>query len=271
MKSEDNNLRISIFQYDIVWENKAANLDKLEFQMKQLSGKTDLLVLPEMFTTGFSMNCENLAETNTDKTITTLKGWSRRYDIALCGSFMAKESDKYFNRAFFITKDKTSFYDKRHLFRMGNEGEKYSRGNKLPIIEYKGFNICIQVCYDLRFPVWVRNVANKYDLLIYVANWPKSRIKAWEVLLQARAIENCTYVCGANRIKTDEYGIDYNGCSSIIDYKGNKLLSFDSTSDNDSVQTLAINKKELNLFRDRFPVWKDADLFSLELDDLQDI
>ena len=266
MKNEESDLRVSIFQCDLVWENKTANLDKLELQLKQLSGKTDLLVLPEMFTTGFSMNCENLAETNTDKTITTLKEWSKRYNIALCGSFIAKDSDKYFNRAFFITQNESSFYDKRHLFRMGNEGKKYTSGDKLLIVEYKGFNICVQVCYDLRFPVWVRNVSNRYDLLIYVANWPQSRIKVWDILLQARAIENCSYVCGANRIKRDGYGLDYNGNSTIIDYKGNKLLSFESMFENDCVQTVTINKKELNLFRDKFPVWRDADLFSLELD-----
>jgi len=267
MKNEEDNLRISIYQCDLVWENKTANLEKLELQMKQLSGKTDLLVLPEMFTTGFSMNSESLAETNTDNTITSIQEWSRLYNIAVCGSFIAKDSGKYFNRAFFIEENQISFYDKRHLFRMGHEREKYSSGNKLTIVKYKGFNICIQVCYDLRFPVWVRNVANKYDLLIYVANWPQSRIKVWDILLQARAIENSAYVCGVNRLKTDGYGIEYNGHSSIVDYKGNQILSFNSENKNDNVQTQTINKKELNLFRNKFPVWKDSDLFSLDLDD----
>lgn len=266
MKNEEDNLRISLFQCDLVWENKKANLEKLESQMEILSGKTDLLVLPEMFTTGFSMNCESLAETNTENTMTTLQKWSSCYNIALCGSFIAKDQDRYFNRAFFIVGHEVAFYDKRHLFRMGNESEKYSCGDKLTIVKYKGFNICIQVCYDLRFPVWVRNTANKYDLLIYVANWPQSRIKVWDTLLQARAIENCAYVCGVNRLKTDGYGIVYNGHSSVVDYKGNLLLSFDSKCDNDIVQTLTIQKKELNLFRNKFPVWKDADLFTLNLD-----
>lgn len=269
MTNDDDTLRISIYQCELIWENKAANLEKLKLQMQALSGKTDLLVLPEMFTTGFSMNCETLAETNAGNTVTCIQNWSKLYDIAVCGSFIAMEPGKYFNRAYFIDGNQVSFYDKRHLFRMGHESEKYSQGHNLPIIKYKGFNICIQVCYDLRFPVWTRNVANKYDLLIYIANWPESRIKVWDVLLQARAIENSTYVCGVNRLQTDGYGIKYNGHSAIIDYKGNQILSFDNENDNDIAQTQTINKKELNLFREKFPVWKDADLFTIDSEDYQ--
>lgn len=264
MQPENSELRISIYQADLLWENKQANLDQLHSQLALLAGTTDLLVLPEMFSTGFSMNCRELAETDTGETVEFLKKWAQQYDIALCGSYIAKEDDKYYNRAFFICKEFVSFYNKRHLFRMGNEGEAYSPGNTKSIVSYKGFNICMQVCYDLRFPVWARNVANAYDLLVYVANWPQARIHVWDILLKARAIENCAYVCGANRIGKDGYGIVYNGQSALIDYKGNNLLPFDPELNKDCVQTQKINKKELNLFRDKFPVWKDADQFYLK-------
>lgn len=261
---EQSDLRVSIFQYDLVWEDKQANLDKVHQQLEQLKNQTDLLVLPEMFSTGFSMNCQLLAETNQGHTIACLKQWAKQYDIALCGSFIATEEGKFYNRAFFITPSKEAYYDKRHLFRMGSEGEKYTAGNAHSIVSYKGFNICMQVCYDLRFPVWARNQNNAYDLLIYVANWPQSRIHVWNVLLQARAIENASYVCGANRIGEDANKLNHNGQSALIDYKGKNILSFDFETNKDIVQTYKINKKELNLFRSKFPVWKDADRFQLE-------
>lgn len=250
---------------DIKWENKLSNLDKLERQLDLLKGKTDLLVLPEMFTTGFSMDPDNLAESSSSGyTIDTLTALADQFSIALCGSFIAKENNNYFNRAFFVSNNQVYFYDKRHLFRMGRESEKYTAGNNLNIISYKGFNICLQVCYDLRFPVWTRNINNNYDLLIYVANWPQARINAWNVLLQARAIENVAYVCGANRIGKDNNGLIYNGCSALINYKGESLLIFDADTNNESIKTHTIFKKELNLFRNKFPVWKDADDFYLQ-------
>lgn len=257
-------LRISIYQMDIIWEKKDLNLNKLEKELDLLKGKTDLIVLPEMFTTGFSMNPEILAETISGNTISSLKAFAKQYDLAICGSFIAKENNNYFNRAFFVTNEQVSFYDKRHLFRMSNESEKYTAGNDLTIVSYKDFNICLQICYDLRFPVWVRNTNNRYDLLIYIANWPKSRIKAWNVLLQARALENAAYVCGINRIGKDDNGLIYNGQSALLNYNGEKLLSFDGEDDKESVKTQKISKKELNLFRDKFPIWKDADKFYLK-------
>lgn len=265
MTGQTDTLNVSLLQMDIIWENKEENLKKIKYYIEKLAGKTDLLVLPEMFSTGFSMNTKNLAETNDGSTLTTLKKWSQDYNIALCGSYMAKEKGKNYNRAFFITPQNAAYYDKRHLFRMGDEANHYSEGNGLPIIHYKGFNICMQICYDLRFPVWSRNVDNKYDLLIYVANWPQSRIMAWDALLTARAIENQAYVCGVNRVGIDRLKLFYNGHSTMLDYKGISMIDASEIVNKEICLQVTINKKELNLFRNKFPVWKDADKFTLSI------
>ena len=259
----DPELRVTVLQIDIKWEDKAHNLNKVHQYISELSGNTDLVVLPEMFSTGFSMNSKNLAEKNTDQTILSLQTWAKQYKLAICGSFIASDNgDQYYNRGFFVTENKTHFYDKRHLFRMGDESKYFSAGNNLEIIEYKGFNICLLICYDLRFPVWARNVENKYDLLMYVANWPKSRIIVWDTLLEARALENISYVCGVNRVGVDDLNLNYDGHSRIINYRGDTLLSTDN--DKECLGTVKICKKELNLFRNNFPVWKDADIFTLK-------
>jgi len=259
---EDNeNLRISLLQLDIKWEDISYNLEHVHKYLSLLEGKTDLAVLPEMFSTGFSMNSSGLAEENNGPTITALQNWSRAYNIVICGSFIAEENKKFYNRGFIITPDQSSFYDKRHLFRMGGETDFFSAGNNRCIIEHKGFKICLLVCYDLRFPVWARNINNEYDLLIYVANWPKSRIKVWNTLLEARAIENLAYVCGVNRVGEDKMKILYNGQSTVVDFKGNKIISL--TDPVEMIETIEISKKDLKMFREKFPVWKDADKFNL--------
>lgn len=257
----DAKLRVSLLQTDIKWENKAYNLQVVQKQAEQLAGKTDLLVLPEMFSTGFSMNKSNLAETNNGLTISSLTKWSKEYGMAICGSFIAVEDDQYYNRGFFISEEQTYFYDKRHLFRMGEEPKHFSAGESKCIVEHKGFNICLLICYDLRFPVWARNVNNEYDLLIYVANWPESRIKVWNTLLDARAIENLSYVCGVNRVGVDGINIRYNGQSALVDYKGNKMEQMNAI---ESVRTIEISKNDLIKFRERFSVWKDADSFKIQ-------
>lgn len=254
-------LRISLLQTDIKWEDKEYNLSTLERYISELTGKTDLIVLPEMFSTGFSMNSRLLAEKADGTTIATLQKWSLRYNVALSGSFIAEDKGEYYNRGFFISPSQITFYDKRHLFRMGDEAKHFSAGDKQTVVQYKGFNICLLICYDLRFPVWARNVNNKYDLLLYVANWPESRIKVWNTLLEARAIENQAYVCGVNRVGKDNMGLIYNGQSALIDYKGNKVAYLDTAIE--QVVTVEISKEDLNLFRSKFPVWKDADRFSL--------
>ncbi|MGL5318027.1 MAG: amidohydrolase [Bacteroidales bacterium] len=260
----NNKFRISYFQMDIVWENKQMNLEKVERQAKELADKTDLIVLPEMFTTGFSMNPEKLAEENNGDTVSRLQIIARECNVAFAGSFIASENGCYFNRGFLITPLTPDFGDKRHLFRMGEESKHYSAGNKRLIVRYKDFNIALFVCYDLRFPVWSSNYENAYDLAIYVANWPRPRAGVWSVLLEARAIENSCYVCGVNRCGTDELGLTYTGGSKIVSPKGEVLSQ--ARDSVEEVTTIELDKAWLEDYRIKFPVWKDLDRFTLEAD-----
>lgn len=263
-------LRISILQTDIAWENKQDNLRRLHEKLETLRGATEIVVLPETFSTGFSMNTDNLAEPVTGETITTLRQWAAEYQIAIAGSYIAFEKEttipqciSYYNRAFFLTPEGDAhYYDKRHLFRMGNESEHFTAGNGRPIISYRGWNILLQVCYDLRFPVWSRNVNNEYDLMIYVASWPIPRRKVWDILLQARALENISYVCGVNRIGTDGNNQSYNGGSVIYSHKGELLASVPDNEEGTATAILELST--LREFRKKFPAWKDADSFSIE-------
>lgn len=260
---EDIVLKVSLVQYDIVWENKEANLNYINNKLRELAGNTDIVILSEMFSTGFSMNSHNLAEANDGNTINLLKTWAAEYDIAICGSYIARDGKDYFNRGFFITTESEHFYDKRHLFRMGSEPKSFSAGQKRLIVEHKGFNICLLICYDLRFPVWARNVDNEYDLLIYAANWPASRAKVWNALLTARALENMAYVCGVNRIGADGNGLMHQGDSKMIDARGDEMIAL---GDKERIETVSISKTKLNDFREKFPVWKDADRFEIKND-----
>lgn len=256
-------LRISLVQTDIVWENKQANLSKLEDKLQQLSQESDLIVLPEMFATGFTMQSPLFAETNEGVTLTTLKDWAKKYNLAFTGSFIYTQDNHFYNRAFFITPEgNDSFYNKRHLFRMGNESEHFSAGSDKCIVSWRGWNICLMVCYDLRFPVWCRNVNNEYDLLIFVANWPSPRRQAWNSLLCARAIENLCYVCGVNRVGTDGMGLNYSGDSSLYNMKGENLVHFADGEEN--TQTITLHLSTLHSFRNKFPAWMDADKFSIQ-------
>lgn len=259
-----NTLRISLLQYDIAWEDKEANFLKIESLLAQSEEKHDILILPEMFSTGFSMNSSTLAEPISGKTLNRIKSLVRQYDAAIAGSFIAEDKGHYFNRGFFITPTAEYFYDKRHLFRMGSEPEHFSAGESKLIIPFRGFNICLLVCYDLRFPIWARNSNNEYDLLIYVANWPHSRALVWNTLLPARALENQAYVCGVNRIGTDATGLHYSGDSKLIDFKGNLLIHI---PEEEKIVTAIISTDKLNTFRHKFPVWKDADAFILTTND----
>lgn len=255
-------LRISMIQSHIIWEDKEENLSYFGELLRRVSGRTDLAVLPETFSTGFSMNVEALADPMDGTTVATIKGWAERYKMAVAGSFIAREEGKYYNRAFFVTPDgEASYYDKRHLFRMAGEDRHFSAGDKPLVVRYKDWNICLQVCYDLRFPVWSRNVNNAYDLLIYVANWPEARKKAWKVLLQARAIENMAYVCGVNRVGVDGKGFAFRGDSMIYDARGKKLA--DAGKRDETTRTCVLSKTDLEAFRTKFPAWKDADAFQL--------
>lgn len=255
-------MKISALQTNIVWEDKQANLQLIAHQLANLSGQADLVVLPEMFSTGFTMNCEILAEPITGPTITALRAMASKYHLALAGSYIAREDEKCYNRGFFLTPEGAAhFYDKRHLFRMGEEGKHFAPGNNKLIVSYKGWNICLLVCYDLRFPVWSRNVGNQYDLLIYTANWPTSRRRVWDTLLPARAIENMCYVCGSNRIGTDGNHLAHNGGSCVISPKGEILAQAKDDEEEAIIQELDLDG--LRMFREKFPVWKDADGFEV--------
>lgn len=255
-------MKITIVQTDIVWENKKENLRVLRRKLTTLCGTTEIVVLPEMFSTGFSMNSKELAEPLSGETITTLKQWAKEFNIAISGSYIASDSDRYFNRAFFLTPEgEEHYYDKRHLFRMGQEPQHFSAGNERLIIHYHDWNICLLVCYDLRFPVWSRNVNNEYDLLIYVASWPIPRRDVWDTLLKARAMENMCYVCGVNRIGTDGHQLSYNGGSIVYSPKGETLISVPDNQED--LLTTTLDLSALRSFRDKFPVWKDADTFTL--------
>jgi len=255
-------LRVSLFQYDIVWESKSDNFRKISGKLKSYKGKTDLVVFPEMFSTGFSMNPAVLAETMCGETMSFLRRESAEGGFALAGSFIYTENGCYYNRGFFVEPDgRVSVYDKRHLFRMGDETKFYSGGNKHLLVNYRGWNISLLVCYDLRFPVWARNVDNHYDLLIYVANWPAPRIQVWDLLLRARAVENMAFVCGVNRTGTDGMQLNYTGSSQCVDARGKVLLHLPDNEE--TMDTCTLSLASLRDFRQKFPVWKDADRFTL--------
>jgi predicted amidohydrolase len=259
-----DSLRISMIQAPILWENRDDNLAKYGKLLRRVSGETELVVLPETFTTGFSMNVETLGDTMDGLTVATLKNWAKEYQTAITGSFIAKEEDRYYNRAFFITPGgEISCYDKRHLFRMAGEDKRFTPGARSVIVSYKGWNICLQICYDLRFPVWSRNVNKAYDLLIYVANWPEVRINVWQALLPARAIENLAYVCGVNRTGTDGNGFLHRGHSAVYSPKGEKIA--DAGTAEEHIHTCALRKDDLERLRTKFPTWMDADTFILPL------
>lgn len=259
-----NPLRVSLLQADIAWEDKQKNLHRLRAKLETLRGQTDVVVLPETFSTGFSMNPAALAEPADGSTITTLRRWAEECWVAICGSYIAcgDTPGTYANRAFFLTPEGDAhFADKRHLFRMGGEAEHYTPGEKRLIVNYRGWNICLLVCYDLRFPVWSRNRHNEYDLLIYVANWPASRRKVWDVLLQARALENISYVCGVNRIGEDFHGTPHDGGSATWSPKGERLAHVPDHAE--GIATTTLDGDALQRFREKFPAWKDADGFSI--------
>lgn len=249
-------LNVAVVQYSIEWENKTANFRKIEKFCDQKEA-LDLIVLPEMFSTGFSMNVSSLAEEMDGQTVKWMQQLAGNKNAAVCGSAIIRENNLFFNRFLFVHPDgKVEKYDKHHLFTMGEEQHYYFPGNKKIIIAYKGFRILPLICYDLRFPVWSRN-RNDYDLMIYVANWPAPRYSAWKALLRARAIENQSFVVAANRTGTDANGIKYCGGSFIIDAKGKIIQKLPKNWE--GVIAEKYNLDSLMKFREKFPVLKDAD------------
>ena len=263
MPVHKSKMKLSLIQTDITWADKQANLYQTEKILASLAQKTDLAVLPEMFTTGFCTRRPDLAETMDGETVQTLIAWAMQFDMAIAGSFMVAEDNKLFNRAFFVFPNgEMRTADKRHLFSMGKEDKFFSAGNEKLVVHYKDFNILTLLCYDIRFPVWSRNVNNEYDLLIYSANFPHPRISAWNTLLKARAIENQAYVCGVNRVGVDGMNLHYSGHSALIDAKGKTCIHFEENEP--GVKTIDISKEALDTFREKFAVWKDADEFDIK-------
>jgi omega-amidase len=263
-------LSITTIQADLQWENKTANLLMLEDKLRSIEEKTEIVVLPEMFSTGFSMRPGELAETMEGETVQWMKEMSEKHRVALTGSIIIKEEDKFFNRLIWMLPNgQMAWYDKRHLFGFAGEHEQYSSGNKRLIASVKGWKINLQVCYDLRFPAWSRqhNKANEdgmlvpeYDVLIYVANWPERRSHAWKTLLCARAIENQCYVVGVNRVGKDGNDIYHSGNSMIIDPLGEVIYHM---ADEEDTNTVVLQKDHLDMVRNKFPFWKDGDEFSI--------
>lgn len=257
--SEKNNLKVGLLQADLAWEDKKANLSLVREYIEKLQNKPDLIVLPEMFSSGFTMNPSKVAEDNEGETISELREISKSADVVLCGSFVAGKDD-FFNRFFWIEEGELKkTYDKRHLFRMAEENDVYTAGKGDARISFRGWKIMPRVCYDLRFPVWCRT--NDVDLQIYVANWPKPRVAAWDKLLMARAIENQCYVIGVNRVGTDGNKVEYSGHSIAIDPKGEPLTEMANESEGWIIANL--NHKMLEDFRKKFPVGLDADHFTV--------
>jgi omega-amidase len=276
-----SNLSITIIQTNLHWEDKAANLQMLEEKINSIKEKTEIIVLPEMFSTGFSMQPQKLAETMEGETVQWMKKMAAAKKIILTGSVIIGQAAQsgqtnYYNRLIWMLPNgQYGIYDKRHRFAFAGEDEQYTAGTKRLIASVKGWKINLLVCYDLRFPVWARQTSPltplqrrgeladsglEYDVLIYVANWPEKRIHAWKTLLQARAIENQCYVVGVNRVGNDGNNIHYSGESMIIDPTGEVLYT---KKEEEDIFTMSLDKTHLQTVREKFPFWKDADGFQM--------
>ena len=257
----NSHLRVTLVQSEIAWEAPAANRHRLAEHFRGLAGHTDLIVLPEMFSTGFSMNTAPLAESMNGPTV----GWMREEAAAMgcviTGSLIVQDQGHYFNRLVWARPDGSlAHYDKRHLFRMAGEQNHYTAGGARLTVELKGWRVCPLICYDLRFPVWSRSRGD-YDLLLYVANWPARRARAWAALLRARAIENLCYVAGVNRIGRDGNAVSYAGDSVALDFLGRPLSS---EGGGDRVETAVLDLESLRGYREEFPAHLDADGFEIK-------
>lgn len=254
-------LHITLIQTNLIWENPEANRQQFEEKIKNLETTVDLVILPEMFTTGFTMHAAKLAETMNGKTISWMQQIATEKQIAITGSIIITENNSFYNRLLFVyPSGKVVFYDKRHTFTLAKEHETFTAGTKKLLVRYKGWKICPLVCYDLRFPVWSRNAQN-YDLLIYVASWPKKRIYAWDSLLKARAIENMSYTVGVNRIGIDAQGFEHNGHSIILDTLGAPLS--ESNNENDTIIEVVLDKEKQDFARKKLGFLNDRDTFEI--------
>lgn len=256
-------LKIAFIQSDLVWENPKQNRDNFKEKIEAITAAVDIILLPEMFTTGFTMNAKELAETMQDKSVLWMQKMAELKNSVLVGSLIIKEDNKYYNRLLFVYPDgKIDSYDKRHTFTLAGEHKVYTAGKSKTIIEFKGWKICPLVCYDLRFPVWSRNVED-FDVLIYVANWPKPRIPAWDTLLKARAIENMCYCIGVNRVGVDKLENEYCGHSATYDVLGNNITPIRPNKEHTEIVTLERN--HINFYRNKLRFLNDRDHFSLSI------
>ena len=262
-------LSITSIQADLLWEDIPGNLNRFGVKIASLKGKTELVILPEMFSTGFSTEPKALAEKMDGRTVKWMKSMAQNCLLILTGSVIIEEEGKFYNRLIWALPDgQIGHYDKRHLFAYGGEDAKYSSGNKRLIASVKGWKINLMVCYDLRFPVWSRlssttagNKEPEYDVLVYVANWPVKRIHAWKTLVQARAIENQCYVAAVNRTGKDGNSLEYPGESMMVDPMGEVLYLGDGKED---IFTCLLHKEKLLEVREKFPFWKDRDQFIIQ-------
>lgn len=255
-------MRIALIQSDLYWEDKSANLFQFEEKIWQIEKQVDLIVLPEMFTTGFSMNASSLAEPMNLTTQKWMKQMAGQTNAAVCGSFIVKENYQYFNRLLWVEPDGNfKSYDKKHLFTHANEHQTYTSGTAQLMVEWRGWTFKPMICYDLRFPMWSRNKKEySYDCLVYVANWPQKRAAAWNTLLKARAIENASYCIGVNRVGHDGHHLYHSGDTSAYDFAGNQLAY---SRDKQETLLVHLDKSLLEQYRKDFPVLDDADEFEI--------
>lgn len=258
MKEE---LVVGMIQSELHWENPDANREMFSGKLSSIAAEADLIVLPEMFTTGFSMNAAELAEENEGTTLNWMQSLAVKHEIAITGSVIVKDKARFYNRLYFVFPDGSyDWYDKKHTFTLAGEHRTYTAGKEKLIVEYKGWKICPLICYDLRFPVWARNTED-YDLLIYVANWPKKRTEAWDALLKARAIENMSYCVGVNRVGLDGNGHEYVGHSAIYDVLGDCISV--ANEEKEFALNVTLSKKHIQETRKKLQFLNDRDAFNL--------
>lgn len=256
------NLKITVFQGYLFWENVDKNLQNITLRLSGIREKTDLIILPEMFNTGFTMEAETLAEPMNGKTMQWMHATAHKYDCIVTGSLIISESGRFYNRLIWMRADGSyECYDKRHLFGLGKEDRTYTAGTKRLIVELKGWKICPVICYDLRFPVWLRNKDAVYDLMLVVANWPEKRSLHWRTLIPARAVENQCYIIAVNRVGHDGNEVYHSGDSTCIDPNGNVVYY---KRDEEDVYTFTINPEELIKVRRQLPFLADADDFEID-------
>lgn len=255
-------MKIALIQTDLFWEDASKNRENFDSRINQINSEVNLIVLPEMFSTGFTMNASDVAETMQGETIEWMKLKAKQQNAAITGSVIITENGEYYNRMFFVfPSGDFQYYDKRHLFSLAGEDQFYTPGTEKVIVDYLDWKICLQICYDLRFPVFSRNVEN-YDLLLYVANWPKVRTNAWDTLLNARAIENLSYVAGVNRIGFDDNNFEHNGHTQLVDFWGNYIIEPQETA---GVFVAELDKNIMLETRRKLNFLGDRDHFEIKL------